>query len=213
MSNKLRIALAGIDWDIVDLIDSTPHLEIAGYFDPSLSTFGEFKHFGDDCFWGAIKATQPSLKVVLAVDKPVNKAKLFYEYGEESIMTLISPHAHISKRAVVGGGSIIQRGVTILPQASLGRACKVHLNATIHHEAVIHDFCTIAPGAQLLGNVVLEEGVYVGAGAVIRQRCRIGSGSIVGAGAVVVQDVPPHVTVVGVPAKLLVRERINTYQK
>jgi acetyltransferase-like isoleucine patch superfamily enzyme len=50
----------------------------------------------------------------------------------------------------------------------------------------------------------------VGAGAVIRQGIQIGDGAVVGAGAVVVKDVPPGVTVVGVPARVLVKLAIRS---
>lgn len=79
-------------------------------------------------------------------------------------------------------------------------AVKSIVNATVHHEAEIGHFCTLAPGAQILGRVILEDRVYIDAGAIVRQRCRIGTGAIIGAGAVVVRDIPPGITVVGVPA-------------
>ncbi len=49
------------------------------------------------------------------------------------------------------------------------------------------------------GGPRLEEDVIVHAGAKIIGPITIGRGSVIGAGAVVVEDVPPHVLVVGVP--------------
>jgi acetyltransferase-like isoleucine patch superfamily enzyme len=64
----------------------------------------------------------------------------------------------------------------------------------------------MAPGAKINGNVTIGNNVYIGSGAIIRQGCQIGEGAIVGMGAVVLQDVPPGVTVVGNPARPLVKE-------
>ncbi len=46
-------------------------------------------------------------------------------------------------------------------------------------------------------------GVMIGAGAKILGNVKIGEGAKIGAGSVVLEDVPPHVTVVGVPAKIV----------
>jgi acetyltransferase-like isoleucine patch superfamily enzyme len=51
--------------------------------------------------------------------------------------------------------------------------------------------------------IVVEDDVWVGAGAIICDGVRVGAGSVVGAGAVVTRDVPPHVVVVGVPARVV----------
>lgn len=202
IQQKEKVAIIGIEWDVVDLIESFSHLEISGFFDTNPdSHFGNFAFFGSDDSWQKVKTNNPSLKAILALDNPLLRARLFEHYGKKALVTLISPHSYISSRASVGEGSIVQRGVTIMPQAILGNGCKINVNATVHHEAKIGNFCTLAPGAQILGRVVLEDEVYIGAGAIIRQRCRIGKGSVVGAGAVVVRDIPPGITVVGVPAK------------
>ena len=47
---------------------------------------------------------------------------------------------------------------------------------------------------------IIRSGVLLGAGAKILGRVEIGSGAKVGAGIVVLNDVPPHTTVAGVPA-------------
>ena len=47
---------------------------------------------------------------------------------------------------------------------------------------------------------------YIGSGAIIRQGLTIGAGAVVGMGAVVTKGVPPGVTVIGNPAKPLIKD-------
>lgn len=195
-----KIAIIGVEWDVVDLIDSISKMEIAGFIDPIVQE-SDIPSLGGDEIWTALQARIPKLKAALAIDNPQLRAHLFSHYGEDGLITLISPHAHVSKRAAIGNGSLVQRGVTVMPRAQVGKGCKLNVNSTVHHDAVVGSFTTLAPGSLILGNVVIEKGVYVGAGAVIRQRCHIGVGAVIGAGAVVVKDVSPNATVVGVPAK------------
>ena len=49
----------------------------------------------------------------------------------------------------------------------------------------------------------IREGVLIGSGAKILGNIEVGQGTKVGAGSVVLDDVPAHVTVVGVPAKIV----------
>jgi len=194
------IAIVSVEWDVVDLIESIGEYTIVGFFDAAPDCIvGEFRHLGRDDAWSSIRSEIPDLKIALAIDHPAARARLFKHYGS-AIAALHSPAAYISRRAAVGAGSIVQRGVTVMPNAQIGAACKLNVNCTVHHDAKIGDFSTLAPGSQVLGNVTIEERAYVGAGAVIRQRCRIGAGAVVGAGAVIVEDVAPGAVVVGVPA-------------
>jgi sugar O-acyltransferase (sialic acid O-acetyltransferase NeuD family) len=201
-----NIAIVSLEWDVVDLIESIGGCRIHGFFDkaPGGST-GEFRHLGPDDAWAEVLKEVPDVRIALAIDDPHVKARLYDRYGEAAIMTIRSPHAYVSSRAEIGHGSILQRGVAVMPNARLGRACKLNVNATVHHDAQIGDFCTLAPGAQLLGHVSVGARVYVGAGAIVRQRCSIGAGAFIGAGAVVVRDVPADATVVGVPASRRLR--------
>ena len=81
--------------------------------------------------------------------------------------------------------------------------------ATIGETAEIGDDCQIYHGVTLGGrgtehkkrHPTLENGVMVGAGAKCLGNITIGEGAKVGANAVVLEDVEPHTTVVGLPAR------------
>src|SRR2546425_8471285 len=115
------IALAALEWDVVDLIESLEGYRIRGFFDPVPSTgAGDVAYLGPDASWSAVVKEIPDLKIALALDDPRIRARLFEHYGKDAIVTLRSRHAHVSPRATCGYGSIVQRGVTIMPNALLG---------------------------------------------------------------------------------------------
>jgi acetyltransferase-like isoleucine patch superfamily enzyme len=51
--------------------------------------------------------------------------------------------------------------------------------------------------------IVIEDDVWLGAGSIVTDGVRIGKGAVIAAGAVVVENVPPHTVVGGVPAKAI----------
>ena len=53
----------------------------------------------------------------------------------------------------------------------------------------------------------ISDGVQIGAGAKILGNIRVGEGAKVGAGSVVLEDVPDHTTVAGIPAKVVGKPR------
>ena len=88
-----------------------------------------------------------------------------------------------------------QGGITI------GDGCLIGHNvviATLNHDRSVERRGDCIPAPVVIGNHV-----WIGANATILPGVTIGEGAIVAAGAVVVKDVPPYVTVGGVPAKVL----------
>jgi acetyltransferase-like isoleucine patch superfamily enzyme len=61
------------------------------------------------------------------------------------------------------------------------------------------------PGVNLAGKVVVEKEVLIGSGANVLNGVTIGQQAKVGSGAVVTKNVLPNQTVVGIPAKPLVK--------
>jgi sugar O-acyltransferase (sialic acid O-acetyltransferase NeuD family) len=124
--------------------------------------------------------------------------------------TLISPTAIIDEGIAFQEGSIVcdYAIFTADDKTVLGKHFHCNFHTHVGHDCVIGDFVTLAPKVSVNGGVHIGDDVYVGSGAQIRSGSvanpvRIGAGAIVGMGAVVAKDVPPGVTVVGNPARII----------
>ncbi len=104
-------------------------------------------------------------------------------------------------------------GIEIHPGAKIGRRVFIDhgMGVVIGETAEIGDDCTLYHGVTLGGtswqkgkrHPTLEAGVIIGAGAKVLGPITIGAGAKIGSNAVVVKDVPPGVTAVGIPARIL----------
>ena len=107
---------------------------------------------------------------------------------------------------LIKDGACLSPFVTLTSNIRIGRCFHANLYSYVEHDCVIGDFVTFAPGAKVNGNVTIGDHAYIGSGAIIRQGITIGAGAIIGMGAVVTRDVPPGVTVLGNPAKSLIKD-------
>lgn len=115
--------------------------------------------------------------------------------------SLVHPTAMVASDAVLSEGSQVLIGTVVATCVRVGACSIINSRASIDHDCVIGNGVHIGPGATLCGQIEVGDGVFVGAGATILPRIKIGPDATVGAGAVVTKDVPPGVTVVGVPAR------------
>lgn len=102
-------------------------------------------------------------------------------------------------------------GVEIHPAATIGRRFMIDhgMGIVIGETTIIGDDCLLYQGVTLGGtgketgkrHPTLKNNVIVGVGASVLGNIVLEDGVKVGGGAVVVKDVPPHTTVVGIPAK------------
>jgi serine O-acetyltransferase len=100
---------------------------------------------------------------------------------------------HLDSRAEIAPGFYVGHfgSIYVGPGVRIGRDCN------------ISQMCFIAAAEDGSGAPVIGDRVYLGAGCKVIGNVRIGDGAAVGANAVVVEDVPAHGVVAGVPAQLI----------
>ena len=120
-------------------------------------------------------------------------------------VTAISRFALVSETAELAGGAAVMAGAVVNASATIGAGAIVNSRASVDHDCVVGADAHVAPGAVIAGGVHIGAGALVGVGAKVLPNLVVGDGAVVGGGAMVVADVPAGATVVGVPARVVVR--------
>ncbi len=119
------------------------------------------------------------------------------------IQTLIHPSSIISKSVTIGEGSVVMPLVVVNADAKIGKGVILNSSCVIEHDNIIGDFAHISPNASLAGNVKIGNFSHIGIGSNIIQGKSIGEHTIIGAGSVVIDDIPSFCVGVGVPVKVI----------
>jgi sugar O-acyltransferase (sialic acid O-acetyltransferase NeuD family) len=143
----------------------------------------------------------------IAISDAAVRRKLAAKVGPRAT-SLFAETAILGREVEIAEGAIFCGYSMVTGSARIGRHFHANIYSYVAHDCVVGDFVTLAPRVCVNGNTVIEDDVYIGTGAVLKQGTPdkplvIGRGATIGMGSVVTKDVPPGVTVVGVPARPL----------
>lgn len=214
MSKSLIIlGAAGNAYDVVDIVEASVSTEkswkIVGFLDDDRPIGGE--HIGFPIL-GALRQA-PEFKDHFFLSA-IHNERLYFRAAEiiadtglalDRFATLVHPGAYVSSHARLGPGVYVAFGASVAGGVTIGSHSSVGPGCIIGHGTVIDNHVVLAPGCIISGGVHVEESTYVGTGAFIRQNLRVGAGSLIGMGAVVTRNVERGTTVIGNPARPLMR--------
>jgi len=153
----------------------------------------------------AIALNQQGERCFVAIGRNSARSRISARVSVSSAPTLIAPSAIVSSDVRFGWGCVVVAGAIVNTGTTIGNGVILNTGCTIDHDCSIGDFAHISPGAHLAGGVHVGPSAWVGIGASVREMVRVGANAMVGAGAAVVKDVVDNDTVVGVPARRLIR--------
>lgn len=205
------IGTGGFGREVLDVLEAvnavTPTYEIVGFVtEPGYQQPGEqineapvVGHFD----WLADHAGE--VKAICGVGAPATRQRLVRQAEGigASFFSVVHPRAILTRWVTIGTGVVITAGCILTNNIKIGDHVHLNLDSTVGHDAVIEDFVTVSPGVHISGTVTLKTGSFIGTGANLIEGKTVGEWSVVGAGSVVVRDIPPQVTAVGIPAKII----------
>lgn len=106
-----------------------------GVFDANYRfALGQPPALGADSQWHGFLATNQFVQVVMAVDPPAVRKKLFgfawCRAGPRSFLLMLILVFGLERNSQC----LIQMGAKVMPMVRVGRGAKIHINATLHHE-------------------------------------------------------------------------------
>lgn len=133
----------------------------------------------------------------------------------------IEPGAIIRDQVLIGDNAVIMMGAIINIGAEIGAGTMIDIGAVLGGRAIVGKHCHIGAGTVLAGvveppsakPVTIGDHVMTGANAVVLEGVTVGKGAVIAAGAVVINDVPAHTVVAGVPAKVIKKVNDQTEAK
>lgn len=160
--------------------------------------------------WLALPATSRHINIAIANSKVRQKLVERCLADGVQFFEVRAPNVVQMDEVTIGEGAILCPFVTLTSNIRIGKHFHANLYSYVEHDCIIGDYVTFAPGVKCNGNIVIEDHAYIGTGAIIKQGqpgqpLVIGKGAVVGMGAVVTKSVPAGATVVGNPARPIIK--------
>jgi len=208
----LIIGAKGFASEVLSIVDKYSLYKSLVFFDDVSKDlgnhiFGDYKRLQDESEVETYFRNS-GREFILGIGNPTLREELanrFIALGGK-MTSLISPDTFIGNlNNKISDGATIMNGVVIEINNVIKEGCLIHNNVFISHDTFVGKFVEISPSVNLLGGCQIGDFSSIGTGAIILPKIQIGSNVIVGAGAVVTKNVPDNCTVVGVPARRVIK--------
>jgi sugar O-acyltransferase (sialic acid O-acetyltransferase NeuD family) len=146
-------------------------------------------------------------RAVIAIGEPCARRRIATQLVARGVRfaSVIHPTVLTGTNSRIGEGCILCPRVVISTNATIGAHVIINCASIVAHDTVVEDYCTISAAADITGNARVESGALLGSHACITPGSVVGKQAMVGAGSVVVGRVAPNSTVMGVPARTILR--------
>ena len=209
--NYILVGHGGHSRVIQEMIESAAPCRIAAYLDDRYQKLVK----RGDIYYGPVSAARSVLshvycgKLVIAVTDNLTRKSVVkrLNLADDCYTSVISTHAIISPSAEIGAGTVVMPGAIVNAEAKIGKHGIINTASVVEHNCRLSDFAHISSKACLTSGVKVREGVLVGANATVIPDVEIGQWAVVGAGATVTSDVPEFAQALGVPAKVVNKEK------
>jgi sugar O-acyltransferase (sialic acid O-acetyltransferase NeuD family) len=215
MKKIIIFGAGGFGREVVELISqiNSKQLtwEILGYIDDGIEIgkeFNGYKVLGGLAYLNENISEDTAL--VLAIGNPKTKEKIISKINNANIYypVLIHPNVvmpSIDKDISIGEGSIICAFTFISLNVVIGKHVLINVNCTVGHDAVIGNYSCLMPNVNVSGEVILGDRTYGGVGAKIINQVNVVPDVTIGAGSVVIKSIEVSGTVMGVPARMIIK--------
>ena len=188
MKPVLLIGCGGHARSLIELIESASDWRIHGLVglpEQVGSSLLGYPVIACDADLPALRAECPA--AVLAIGQlpdpaPRKRVAAQLELQGFQLPVLISPHAVVSRHALLGPGTTVGHGVIVNAAAEVGAFCILNSRALIEHDAHIGDHCHISTGVLVNGGVRLGSGSFIGSGTMLREGLELPPHTVIGAG-------------------------------
>jgi UDP-N-acetylglucosamine acyltransferase len=110
---------------------------------------------------------------------------------------------HIGEDTIIREFATLHRGTIATWHTKIGKNCLLMAYTHVAHDCTLGDNIILANSVQLGGHVDIDDWSILGGGCAMHQFVKIGSHVMASGGTMANSDIPPYITVTGVPARFV----------
>lgn len=190
----LLVGAGGHATSCIDVIEQSRLFNVAGLVGSSAEVGKHLLCYtvlgSDEDLPDLVARYRRALIVVGHIKTPDPRIRLFerLQHIGCEMPTIVSPHAYVSRHAILGAGTIVMHGAIVNAGAVVGDNCIINTQSLVEHDVVIADHCHISTAAAINGGAHIGAGTFIGSGSRVRECVSVGERCLIGMGQHVIAD-------------------------